>query len=107
MDAARMLSMARRRAGLSQRELGRRTGVAQPTISRIERGLMSPTVDTLEPLIEACGMELEIIERPGVGVDRGQLWERLEHTPSERMRGSVQAALAIDLLLQRAHEMPA
>lgn len=82
--------MARRRAGLSQRELARRTGTAQPTISRIERGLMSPTVATLEPLIKACGMELEIIERPGVGVDRSLIVERLKVTPTERLRRAVE-----------------
>lgn len=90
MDAARMLNMARRRAGLSQRELARRTGTAQPTISRIERGLMSPTVATLEPLIKACGMELEIIERPGVGVDRSLIVERLKMNPTERLRRAVE-----------------
>jgi transcriptional regulator with XRE-family HTH domain len=90
MDAARMLNMARRRAGLTQRELARRTGTAQPTISRIERGLMSPTVATLEPLIKACGMELEIIERPGVGVDRTLIVERLKMTPDERLRRAVE-----------------
>lgn len=82
--------MARRRAGLSQRELARRTGTAQPTISRIERGLMSPTVATLEPLIKACGMELEMIERPGAGVDRTLIVERLRMTPTERLRRAVE-----------------
>ena len=102
MDAARMLNMARRRAGLSQRELARRTGAAQPTISRIERGLMSPTVATLEPLIKACGMELEIIERPGVGVDRSQLWERLRASPAERFAGAVNSAIRVDRLVSSA-----
>ncbi len=99
MDAARMLNMARRRAGLSQRELARRTGTAQPTISRIERGLMSPTVATLEPLIRACGMELEIIERSGVGVDRTQLWERLRVSPAERFAGAVRSAIHVERLV--------
>ncbi len=35
-----MLNMARRRAGLTQRELSRLTGVPQPSISRIERGVV-------------------------------------------------------------------
>jgi len=34
--------------GLGQRELARRTGIPQPTLSRIERGLASPRFDTLD-----------------------------------------------------------
>ena len=82
--------MARRRAGLSQRQLARRTGTPQPSISRIERGLVSPTVDTLERLIRACGMELEPIDRPGENdVDRTLIWENLRLTPADRARLAV------------------
>jgi transcriptional regulator with XRE-family HTH domain len=79
--------MARRRAGLSQRELARRSGVPQPSISRIERGLGSPTVDTLERLLRACGMELEPVDRPGEhDVDRTLIWEQLRMSDSARAR---------------------
>ena len=77
--------MARRRAGLSQRELARKSGIPQSSISRIERGLISPTVDTLERLIRACGMELEPVDRPGEdAVDRTLIWENLQLSPAER-----------------------
>ena len=65
-----MLSMARRRAGFSQRELSRRTGIPQATISRIENRVVSPTFDTLEPLISACGMAVIVSEKTSEGVDR-------------------------------------
>lgn len=82
--------MARRRAGLSQRELARRAGVPQSSISRIERGLVSPTVDTLERLVRACGMELEVLDRPREDdVDRTLIWERLQMSPGERARRAV------------------
>jgi transcriptional regulator with XRE-family HTH domain len=87
VNAARILNMARRRAGLSQRELARRSGVAQPSISRIERGLGSPTVDTLERLLRACGMELEPIDRPGENdVDWTLIEDLLAMPPPERAR---------------------
>jgi transcriptional regulator with XRE-family HTH domain len=90
VDAARILNMARRRAGLSQRDLGRIAGIPQSSISRIERGQISPTVDTLERLIRACGMELEPIDRPGENdVDRTLIWEKLQLTPAERARDAV------------------
>jgi DNA-binding XRE family transcriptional regulator len=37
----RAISEGRRRAGMSQRHLATRSGVDQPTISRLERGLLS------------------------------------------------------------------
>ncbi len=87
-----MLRMARRRAGFSQRELARRAGVPQATISRIENAVVSPTVDTLDPLIRACGMQLRPAEQRGEGVDRSQIWERLLMAPAERLRLAVDAA---------------
>ena len=101
-----MLRMARRRAGLSQRELARRAGVPQPTVSRIERGQMSPSLDTLGPLIEACGMELEVVEHPGAGVDRGQIQDNLRRSPRERLAYAVASTHAVADLLARAREVP-
>ena len=87
-----MLRMARRRAQLSQRELSRRAGIPQATISRIENRVVSPTLDTLEPLIRACGMRIGPVERRGEGVDRSQIRERLRLSPAERLGLAVDAA---------------
>ena len=106
MNASAMLSMARRRAGLSQRELARRAGVPQATISRIENAVVSPTVDTLEPLIRACGMELQIGERVSDGVDRSLTREALRRLLVERARYSVAAARALESMRRRAREVP-
>lgn len=58
MVSARLLVEARRRAGLSQRELGARAGVAQQEIARYERGGVTPSLERLRTLIAACGLEL-------------------------------------------------
>lgn len=55
MDVGRQLAEARHDGGLSQRELAHRAGVPLSTIGRIERGTVSPTVQTLERLAEALG----------------------------------------------------
>ena len=86
MDAATLLRSARMRAGFSQRELARRARVAQPAISRIERKVVSPTVDTLERLLATCGLELDVVHRPSGDVDRTLITDRLGLSPRERIR---------------------
>jgi transcriptional regulator with XRE-family HTH domain len=95
MDAAAMVRTARRRAGFTQRELSRRSGIPQPTISRIERGLTSPTFDTLRPLIEAAGMEMQLAEPVSDGVDRSLIREQLRRSPADRLAYATKAANAL------------
>jgi transcriptional regulator with XRE-family HTH domain len=75
--------MERRKAGLSQRALAARSGVPQSSISRIEQSVISPTADTLERLLLACGAELSSRPRMGEGLDVSLIRERLSMTPSE------------------------
>lgn len=53
----------RQRLGLSQRSLARRAGTTQAAVSRIERGLTSPTWDTVQALLLAMGYEPELQAR--------------------------------------------
>ena|SRR5437870_4111543 len=92
MDAARVLRYARRRAALTQRELAAKAGIAQPTIARIESGAMVPRVDTLDRLLEACGMGLEVEPRPGIGEDRTLPAELLAMSPARRARHAAASA---------------
>src|SRR5881397_1651355 len=86
MMAGVFLKEARRAARLSQRELARRAGVAQPVLSRIERGHSSPRFETLDRLLRECGKGLELIERPGIGVDRSLIRDRLRLSAGQRAR---------------------
>jgi transcriptional regulator with XRE-family HTH domain len=72
--------------GLTQRELARAAGVPQPAISRIERDHLSPRLDTLDVLLRSCGLALDLVVRPGIGVDRTLIRERLRLSPVERGR---------------------
>jgi len=58
---AEMLTAARRRAGLSQRALGGKVGVAQSHISKIERAVIDPQVSSLMELARALGLELMLV----------------------------------------------
>jgi len=55
-----LIREARRRAGITQAELARRTGLQQPAIARWENGRAEPSLSTLERLVAACGLELRL-----------------------------------------------
>jgi transcriptional regulator with XRE-family HTH domain len=57
--AAQLLTSARRRAGLTQRELARRARTSQSVIARIESGAASPSWRTLERLVNCAGFEVQ------------------------------------------------
>lgn len=56
-----LIRAARRRHGLGQSELAERLGTSQPAISRIERDQVSPTLDTLERILNAMGETLRVL----------------------------------------------
>ena len=63
-DVGEMLKQARRDAGLSQKDLAERAGVARTTLARMEtlaRGDMSVAV--LVRLLEAAGYDLRAVKR--------------------------------------------
>jgi len=78
---------ARLAAGLSQRALAQRAGTSQPAIARYERGVATPSWETLQRLLAACGRRLrlstEVIPDPH-DVELAELL--LELTPMQRLR---------------------
>ena len=92
MEAASALRDARKAAGLSQRDLAQLAGTPQPAIARIEQGRVTPRVDTLTHLLAACGRELELVPRPGQGIDRTVIRQLLKLSPRERLNLAVAEA---------------
>jgi len=60
MAPGELIRTTRVRHGLSQQRLARRAGTRQSAISRLERGEISPTIETLELLLNAMGERLEL-----------------------------------------------
>jgi transcriptional regulator with XRE-family HTH domain len=56
--SAELLSTARLRSGMSQRELARKARTAQSVVARIELGETSPSWTTLARLLKAAGFRL-------------------------------------------------
>jgi transcriptional regulator with XRE-family HTH domain len=95
MNSARLLREARRRAGMTQRDVARAAGVPQPAVARIERGHVVPRMNTLERLLRACGVTLEPATLLGEGIDRSTIRELLRLSPAERARLAVAEANAL------------
>lgn len=95
MLSADLLVQARRRAGLSQRELAARAGVAQQEIARYERGRVTPSLERLRSLIAACGLELTFgLARADDSYDH-QITQALALTPRERLERALRDAEAL------------
>lgn len=56
---------ARKEEKISQSELGKRIGANKSYISRIENGMIDPTLSTFNSIINALGLRIEIV-RPVV-----------------------------------------
>jgi transcriptional regulator with XRE-family HTH domain len=86
MDAGQLLRETRTRHGLTQGQLAARARTSQAAISRIERGLVSPSVETLRTLLDLMGEALELgaLEHD-YGFDRTLYDRTLSMTPSERI----------------------
>jgi len=99
VNAARSLRYARRHARLSQRELADRSGMPQPALARIESGRVTPRLDTMSRLLEACGYAIEIV--PSAALDRSAIRRLLRLTPRQRLDLAVTEAGNLDRLLRR------
>lgn len=89
--ASGLLLDARRRAGMSQEQLGRRAGVARPLISQYENGRKDPSLTTLARLIEACGLELRICAEQLTAADRAQYFRDAQIGTDEAWRNAERA----------------
>src|SRR5665811_2599347 len=87
MPIGEMVQRARRRRGLSQTTLALRAGTDQAAVSRIERGDISPSVETAERLLAAMGMRLAPEPVPlDHDCDPLHLQASLQRSPEERLR---------------------
>lgn len=58
MIGGELVREARKRAGITQRELAERAGVSQPAIARLESGRTGPSLEDVQRLMRLCGFAL-------------------------------------------------
>jgi len=86
MTGGDLIVMARRRAGLTQRELGERVGCRQAMIASWEHGDREPSWEDVRVVAGACGLQ---VEAHLAGEDRswwGEIAVALTLSPAERVR---------------------
>jgi len=105
LAAGEVLREARRRHGIDQRSLARRAGTTQAQVSRIERGAISPSVATLERLMQAMGERLELGTSPGPRGNRStaELRADFELAPGERVAQAAQLSHALTSIAAGRH----
>ena len=64
--AAQVLLQARREANITQSELAQRVGTTKSYISKIENGLVEPSIGLFLRLINALGLRVEIVKPLGI-----------------------------------------
>jgi transcriptional regulator with XRE-family HTH domain len=94
VNSASLLRRARRKAGLSQRELAARAETSHTTLASYETATKVPRVDTLDRILRAAGFEPEVALSPRPDADESarvakgrELLEALElaaHFPVRR-----------------------
>ena len=93
VQPGQLLKDARLRHGVTQIGLAARAGTTQSAISRVEKGAISPTVETLRSLLAAVGEELGVgSHERDAGVDRSLLRANLALTPAERVHRGLEFA---------------
>jgi transcriptional regulator with XRE-family HTH domain len=65
IPVAGLIRRARRRTGMSQRELADRAGVAPSTVAKVEKGTLVPGLRVLEALLDGAGLFLVVVDPDG------------------------------------------
>lgn len=86
---------ARRRAGITQKELARRLGTHQPVVARWETGRTRPDFETVVRAMRACGFDLNVSLSVADDHDLVLIRRELNLLPHQRLSGMVEAINAI------------
>ena len=88
MTSGTLIRQARLRAGLSQVELAERSGKDRAQIARWERDAVTPSLETLREVMQACGFDLDlqlVLYQPPDASHDAMLREEMARTPQERL----------------------
>lgn len=85
MRAAQLIREARVRAGLTQQQLAERLGTSQSVVARWESGKVRPSLENLDRVVRAAGLELRLgLAEPDPG-ERALIERNLALSPTQRL----------------------
>lgn len=61
MTTGELIRKCRKDAGLTQRELGARSGIAEPTIRKYESNRLNPKIETIQKIASALGVTADYL----------------------------------------------
>ena len=85
MVGGELVREARKRAGLTQKDLADRASTTQSAIARLESGRTTPSLESVERLLRLCGFQLIVELAPYDDSDIVQAEASLRRTPAERI----------------------
>lgn len=94
---------ARRRAGITQRELARLLGTHQPVVARWEGGKTEPDFRTVVRVIRACGLDLNVSLSVSDDHDLTLIRRELKVLPHERLSRMVVVVNALSAMEMASH----
>ncbi|HEX2056953.1 MAG TPA: helix-turn-helix transcriptional regulator [Actinomycetota bacterium] len=102
MHGGELIREARKRAGLTQRELAELLATTQPVVARWENGKTSPSFERVVQAIRACGLDLGVRivtpdDQHAVLID-----DNLRRTPSQRLDRLAQSHASLASLVAEA-----
>lgn len=92
MDGGLLIREARRRRGLTQRELAQRLGTSHAAVARWEKGVVRPSWEVVLAAVREAGFDLRVALVEADDHDLVLARERLSRSPRQRL--SDLAALA-------------
>jgi transcriptional regulator with XRE-family HTH domain len=89
MKGGLLIKEARRRAGLTQKELATRLGTSQSVVARWESNTRSPTLETVTRAVRACGFDLTVSLPRYDDQDLAQAAQNVRLSPAQRLDGLI------------------
>ena len=86
MTKGELIRKARKEAGLTQKQLGEKAGIAEPTIRRYELGKLNPKIETLQKIARALNISVNELMATHIETAESNLYFMGENISESEMK---------------------